>query len=98
MAMEDAHVVEKEEAFNDLYLTGVEFAGEEEGGELGRGSYGVVYEVMWRGTPCAAKKIHPLLLEAVPGEWVQNIHYKTALLSNCAVIVHQLNRNCRINM
>ena len=70
MAMEDTHVVEKE-VFNDLYLTGVEFAGEEEGRELGRGSYGVVYEVMWRGTPCAAKKIHPLLLEAVPGEWVQ---------------------------
>ena len=71
MANEGARVVEKEEAFNDLYLTGVEFAGEEERRELGRGSYGVVYEVMWRGTPCAAKKIHPVLLETVPGEWVQ---------------------------
>ena len=61
-------VVEGEDIFSDLYLTGVQFAGEGEGRELGRGSYGVVYEVMWRGTPCAAKKIHPLLLlESVPG-------------------------------
>ena len=95
MANEGARVVEKEEAYNDLYLTGVEFAGEEERRELGRGSYGVVYEVMWRGTPCAAKKIHPLLLEAVPGGvgGCKNVHDKTALLSNCAVIVHQLNQN-----
>ena len=69
MAKECALVVE-EDTFNDLYLTGVEFAGEVEGRELGRGSYGVVYEVMWRGTPCAAKKIHPILLESVPGGWV----------------------------
>ena len=69
MAEECARVVEEEEAFSDLYLTGVEFAGEGNARELGRGSYGVVYEVMWRGTPCAAKKIHPLLLQAVPGEW-----------------------------
>ena len=74
--MAKEHVVE-EEAFSDLYLTGVEFAGEVEGRELGRGSYGVVYEVMWRGTPCAAKKIHPLLLESVPGERVQNIHQES---------------------
>ena len=67
MANEDARVVEEEESFNDLYLTGVEFAGEGEGRELGRDSYGVVYEVMFRGTPCVAKKIHPILLEALPG-------------------------------
>ena len=69
--------VVEEEAFKDLYLTGVEFAEEVEGKELGRGSYGVIYEVMWRGTPCAAKKIHPLLLESVPGERVQTIHQES---------------------
>ena len=69
MAREGARVVKEEEVFSDLYLTGVEFAGEEQGmRELGRGSYGVVYEVTWRGTPCAAKKIYPLLLDTVPGE------------------------------
>ena len=68
MAREGARVVEEEEVYSDLYLTGVEFAGEEQGmRELSRGSYGVVYEVTWRGTPCAAKKIHPLLLDTVPG-------------------------------
>ena len=68
MAREGARVVEEEDVFSDLYLTGVEFAGEEQGmRELGRGSYGVVYEVTWTGTPCAAKKIYPLLLESVPG-------------------------------
>ena len=74
MATERACVVE-DETFSDLYLTGMEFAGEVEGRELGRGSYGVVYEVMWRGTPCAAKKIYPFLLESVTGGWVhRNAH------------------------
>ena len=59
-----------EEAFNDLYITGVDFAGEVEGRELGRGSYGVVYEVMWKGTPCAAKKMHPFMLRSRPGGWM----------------------------
>ncbi len=68
MAREGVRVVEEEEVPSDVYLTGVEFAGEEKGKrELGRGSYGVVYEVTWRGTPCAAKKIYPLLLESIPG-------------------------------
>ena len=64
-----ARVVE-EEAFNDIYITGVDFAGEVEGRELGRGSYGVVYEVMWKGTPCAAKKMHPFMLRSRPGGWI----------------------------
>ena len=67
MAEKGIHVVEEEDVFSDLYLTGVKFAGERERRELGKGSYGVVYEVMWRGTPCAAKKIYPLLLESIPG-------------------------------
>ena len=73
MAEKGVGVVEGEDVFSDLYLTGVEFASERERRELGRGSYGVVYEVMWRGTPCAAKKIHPLLLESVPGEQVHTM-------------------------
>ena len=67
MAEKGVGVVEGEDVFSDLYLTGVELASERERRELGRGAYGVVYEVIWRGTPCAAKKIHPLLLESVPG-------------------------------
>ena len=71
MTSESPRVVEIEDSFRHLYLTGVEFAGEVEGRELGRGSYGVVYEVMWRGTHCAAKKIYASLLESAPGERVQ---------------------------
>ena len=71
MTLESARVVQMEDSFKYLYLKGVEFVEEVEGRELGRGSYGVVYEVMWRGTPCAAKKIHASLLESVPGGRVQ---------------------------
>ena len=69
MAMEYGFArFDQEEEFDDLYLTGVEFTREGQWRrELSRDSYGVVYEVIWRGTPCAAKKIHPLLLESVPG-------------------------------
>ena len=42
MTNKDAHVVESE-AFSDLYLTGMEFAGKGEGRELGRGS------ILWGG-------------------------------------------------
>ena len=62
-----ARFIEVEDPFSDLCLSGVEFARERERRELGRGSYGVVYEVMWRGTPCAAKKIHPIMLRSLPG-------------------------------
>ena len=69
MAMEYGFArFDQEEEFDDLYLTGVELTREGQWRrELSRDSYGVVYEVMWRETPCAAKKIHPLLLESVPG-------------------------------
>ena len=30
--------------------------------ELGRGSYGEVKEAYWLGTPCAIKRVHPLLV------------------------------------
>ncbi len=75
MAMEYGFAFDDhEEEFDDPYLTGVEFVREGQWRrELSRDSYGVVYEVMWRGTPCAAKKIHTLLLESVPGEQVHTI-------------------------
>jgi len=41
----------------ELYLTGVV----ETSVVIGRGSYGRVYEVMYRGTVCAAKEIHQLI-------------------------------------
>ncbi len=84
MAKKGVRAVEGEDVFSDLYLKGVEFAGERERRELGRGSYGVVYEVMWRGTPCAAKKIHPLLLESIPGEQIHTI------TSEAGTELHQL--------
>ena len=43
----------------ELQLFGVT----EEGRELGRGAYGVVVEVTVNGLRCAAKKLHPILLE-----------------------------------
>ena len=43
----------------ELQLFGVT----EEGRELGRGAYGVVVEMTVNGFHCAAKKLHPILLE-----------------------------------
>ena len=40
----------------------------EEGRELGRGAYGVVVEVTVNGLHCAAKKLHPILLETSSAE------------------------------
>ena len=40
----------------------------EEGRELGRGAYGVVVEVTVNGLRCAAKKLHPILLETSSAE------------------------------
>ena len=45
--------------FQNLVLEDVE----ETSKELGRGSYGVVIEVIVSGTKCAAKKIHGILLQ-----------------------------------
>uniref|UniRef100_A0A1X7SFT3 Protein kinase domain-containing protein n=1 Tax=Amphimedon queenslandica TaxID=400682 RepID=A0A1X7SFT3_AMPQE len=35
----------------------------ETGKELGRGAYGVVTEVIVSGTTCAAKKLHPAIVQ-----------------------------------
>jgi len=45
----------------DLTLTGVEYVGQ----ELGRGAYGLVYSVKYRGCLCAAKEIHQVFLHGV---------------------------------
>ena len=47
-----------EREFAALALSGVT----ETGKELGRGSYGEVREANWLGTPCATKRVHPLLV------------------------------------
>ena len=50
-----------EREFAALSLSGVK--------ELGRGSYGEVREANWLGTPCATKRVHPLLVsQAGAGE------------------------------
>ena len=41
--------------------------------ELGRGAYGSVFKVRHGGVPCAAKKIHPILIENVSSEGKERI-------------------------
>lgn len=56
---------------DDLYITEITVLQEcdSKGGfkekELGRGAYGIVLELLWRGTPCAGKRIHSCI--AQPG-------------------------------
>ena len=51
--------------FNDLLLDDVEPTGV----ELGRGSFGLVFEVKWRGEVLAAKKLHDIFFESTPSEY-----------------------------
>ena len=53
-----------EREFAALSLSGVT----ETGKELGRGSYGEVREAHWLGTPCATKRVHPLLVSQAGAE------------------------------
>ena len=46
----------------------------ETGTELGRGAYGLIFEVDYLGTPCAAKKVHPTLLENANEDTVHTIN------------------------
>jgi len=61
----------------DLTLTGVEYVGQ----ELGRGAYGLVYSVKYRGCLCAAKEIHQILTEGVNEEEKQAI--KSSFIREC---------------
>ena len=50
----------------------------ETGKELGRGAYGIVTEVIVSGTTCAAKKLHPAIVQVdllALGEYPPLIHY-----------------------
>ena len=51
--------VKQIEELNEVSLTGVEQVGQ----ELGRGAYGRVFTVKYNGELCAAKEIHPLLID-----------------------------------
>ena len=46
----------------------------ETGTELGRRAYGLIFEVDYLGTPCAAKKVHATLLENANEDTVQKIN------------------------
>ena len=50
-----------------LIIKGVKFTDR----ELGRGAYGTVFAVDYNGVTCAAKEVHPLLLECVGREELQ---------------------------
>jgi len=51
--------------------------------ELGRGSYGVVYQAQHNGSFCAAKKIHAVFLEDHVVAEEKN-HARNAFLRECA--------------
>ena len=66
------------EKLKNLTLTGVKpIAGQ----GLGRGAYGKVYKVKYRGLDCAAKEIHPILLEGVPPQEQQFV--KDTFIREC---------------
>ena len=51
--------------------------------EIGRGSYGRVFEVDYEGTVCAAKEVHALLLQYAQGDYLQKI--KDDFLRECQI-------------
>ena len=53
------------------------------GKEIGRGSYGRVFEVGYEGTVCAAKEVHALLLQYAQGDYLQKI--KDDFLRECQI-------------
>ena len=65
MASTPEKVADTNESLNQLALTGVKPYGR---GEIGRGAYGRVYTVKYRGVVYAAKEIHELLLEMAGAE------------------------------
>ena len=63
--------------FRDLNLTGVT----PNGRDIGVGAYGRVFEVEYCGTVCAAKEVHPILVQGVRREEFEAT--KKAFLSEC---------------
>ena len=50
---------QESDRLRDLYLTGVRSNGR----HIGVGAYGRVFEVEYCGTVCAAKEVHPILVQ-----------------------------------
>ena len=68
----------KNDRLGHLYLTGVKPTGR----TIGFGTYGRVFEVECYGTVCAAKEVHPALIQgASPGEYNR---LRKAFLTDCA--------------
>ena len=72
-----SHSQTREDRLQDLYLTGIKLNGQ----NIGVGACGRVYEVEYCGTVCAAKEIHPILVEGVGREEFEAV--KKAFLSEC---------------
>jgi len=53
------------------------------GKEIGKGSFGRVYEVNYEGMLCAAKEIHPVLLQCASDYEMQKL--KTDFLRECLI-------------
>ena len=68
---QEAHRIEH------LYLTEVRPNGK----DIGVGAYGRVFEVEYCGTVCAAKEVHPILLQGVGREEFEAT--KKAFLAEC---------------
>ena len=63
--------------FKKLKSTGV---------EIGRGAYGRVFEVEYEKIRCAAKEVHPLLLEAAAGQGKASLeHIKANFFHECQI-------------
>ena len=68
---------QESDRLRDLYLTGVTPNGK----DIGVGAYGRVFEVEYCGTVCAAKEVHPILVQGVRREEFEAT--KKAFLTEC---------------
>ena len=82
MASAPKEVEDISETLKQLILSGVK----PEGRELGRGAYGKVYTVKYRGVVLAAKEVHPVLLQAAGSETVRNNFIREC--SHCSKLNH----------
>ena len=83
MASAPKEVEDISEALKQLTLSGVK---PEAGPELGRGAYGKVYKVKYRGVVYAAKEVHVLLLQAAGAETLRNNFIREC--SHCSKLSH----------
>ena len=83
MASAPERVEDNSEKLRNLTLSGVKPVANQ---GLGRGAYGKVYKVRYRGLDCAAKEIHPILFEGVSPQERQSV--KDTLSVNVVVAVN----------